>query len=125
MIETIVAATRSIDDPALLDNPPAASAPNSAAPTPADPPLADPTPAYPTTAADPACTLDGEVSQMATERFRTCSYSAIRHVHCRFHEGVLVLSGQVPTFYMKQVAQELIRNLNSIEQINNRLHVPR
>ncbi|TWU26273.1 hypothetical protein Pla52o_01260 [Novipirellula galeiformis] len=100
MIETIVAPTRSIDIAALRNE-------------------------IPTHPNDAPCTSARDVTRIATERFRTCPYSAIRQVQCRFHEGVLVLSGQVPSFYMKQVAQELIRNLQPIEQISNRLNVPK
>ncbi len=65
-----------------------------------------------------------DVAGKAMERLQGCSYSALRHVQCRFQEGVLILSGQVPTFYMKQVAQELLRNMKHVEQIDNRLNVP-
>lgn len=69
-------------------------------------------------------TSSPDVAGKAIERLRGCSYSPVRHVQCRFHEGVLLLSGQVPTFYMKQVAQELLRNMKHVEKIDNRLNVP-
>ena len=66
-----------------------------------------------------------DVALKANELFRTCPYSSIRSVQCRFHEGVLILSGEVPSFYMKQTAQELIRHVLHVEQIDNRLTVAR
>jgi osmotically-inducible protein OsmY len=47
----------------------------------------------------------------------------LRLVSCDFHEGVLTLRGQVSSFYLKQVAQELIRRLDGAEEINNHLEV--
>ncbi|WP_442510357.1 BON domain-containing protein [Novipirellula sp. SH528] len=61
----------------------------------------------------------------ANELFRTCPYSSIRNVQCRFHEGVLILNGEVPSFHMKQTAQELVRHVLRVEQIDNRLTVAR
>ncbi len=66
-----------------------------------------------------------DVALKANELFRTCPYSSIRNVQCRFHEGVLILSGEVPSFHMKQTAQELIRHVLHVEQIDNRLNVVR
>jgi osmotically-inducible protein OsmY len=65
-----------------------------------------------------------DVAAKAVKLLRGCSHAPVRHVRCRFQEGVLILSGQVPTFYMKQVAQELLRNMKHVEQIDNRLSVP-
>jgi hypothetical protein len=33
----------------------------------------------------------------------------LRAVSCDLHQGVLTLRGQVPSYYLKQVAQEVIR----------------
>ncbi|MGO9115872.1 MAG: BON domain-containing protein [Thermoguttaceae bacterium] len=44
-------------------------------------------------------------------------------VACEFHEGVLALRGRVPSFYLKQMAQTLIRGLDGVGEINNRLEV--
>lgn len=77
--------------------------------------------APPALEATPISTPD--VAEIAMKLLRSCSHSPVRRVQCRFHEGVLILSGQVPTFYMKQVAQELLRNLQRVEQIDNRLSV--
>jgi osmotically-inducible protein OsmY len=63
------------------------------------------------------------VQAEAHSRLRNSGYHALRLVSCDFHEGVLTLRGQVPSFYLKQVAQELIRRLDGAEEINNRLEV--
>jgi len=59
----------------------------------------------------------------AQSRLRNSGYHALRLVSCDFHEGVLTLRGQVPSFYLKQVAQELILRLDGAEEVNNRLEV--
>ena len=63
------------------------------------------------------------VAEIAQQRLKKCSYPALRGVNCRSQEGVLVLTGVVPTFYMKQIAQTLMRSLNQVELIDNRLVV--
>ncbi len=63
------------------------------------------------------------VQTQAQSRLRKSGYHELRFVLCEFHEGVLTLRGQVPSFYLKQVAQELIRRLDGAEEVNNRLEV--
>lgn len=72
---------------------------------------------------DCACANTNDVAETAQQRLRECSYSSLRGVNCRYHEGVLVLTGVVPTFYMKQMAQTLMRNLDQVELIDNRIVV--
>ncbi|HPM85029.1 MAG TPA: BON domain-containing protein [Candidatus Anammoximicrobium sp.] len=47
----------------------------------------------------------------------------LRAVSCDLHQGVLTLRGQVPSYYLKQVAQEVIRAMAPGEQVKNHLHV--
>jgi osmotically-inducible protein OsmY len=56
-------------------------------------------------------------------RLEQSSYRELRGVSCEFHEGVLTLRGRVSSYYLKQVAQTLIRGLDGISQVNNRLSV--
>ena len=63
------------------------------------------------------------VQAEAHSRLRNSGYHELRLVSCDFHEGVLTLRGQVSSFYLKQVAQELIRRLDGAEEINNHLEV--
>jgi osmotically-inducible protein OsmY len=50
-------------------------------------------------------------------------YLELHIVSCDFHEGVLTLRGHVSSFHLKQVAQTLIRDLEGVGEINNRLEV--
>jgi osmotically-inducible protein OsmY len=62
---------------------------------------------------------DGEECLRNAERcLRDCNYSALRGIDCSYHNGVLTLRGQVPTFYMKQVAQELASKASRVEIAN-------
>ena len=36
------------------------------------------------------------------------SYRALRDLKCRYRNGVLVVTGRVPTFFMKQLAQSAV-----------------
>lgn len=38
-------------------------------------------------------------------------------------KGVLCLRGRLPTFYLKQVLQTVLRNVEGVEQIDNRVDV--
>src|SRR5262245_39017491 len=47
--------------------------------------------------------------QAVAERgLRSSRYSALRHVSCDYQGGVPVLRGCVPTYYLKQMAQEVV-----------------
>ena len=63
------------------------------------------------------------VQAEAQSRLRKSGYHELHLVSCDFHEGVLTLRGCVSSFYLKQVAQELIRRLDGAEEVNNRLEV--
>lgn len=63
------------------------------------------------------------VQAEAQLRLRKSGYPELRLIACVFHEGVLTLRGRVTTYYLKQMAQTLIRELESVGEINNRLEV--
>jgi len=46
-----------------------------------------------------------------------------RDVTLRCAGGVLMLRGRVPTFYLKQVLQSLLKGLEGVERIDNRVDV--
>jgi osmotically-inducible protein OsmY len=63
------------------------------------------------------------VQAEAHSRLRKSGYHELHLVSCDFHEGVLTLRGCVSSFHLKQVAQELTRQLDGAEEVNNRLEV--
>lgn len=50
-------------------------------------------------------------------------YGEVRSVRCGVSEGVLTLSGEVPTFYLKQLAQSTARRAAGDSLIRNRIEV--
>jgi osmotically-inducible protein OsmY len=66
---------------------------------------------------------DRRVGHLAECRLRDTTYPALKRISCEFHNGVAVLRGSVPTFYLKQVAQSVVRKLDEVKQIDNRIDV--
>src|SRR5262245_24327609 len=62
--------------------------------------------------------------QTVAERgLRSSRYSALQHVSCDCRGGVLVLRGCLPTYYLKQVAQEVVAHLEGVEGVENQIQV--
>jgi osmotically-inducible protein OsmY len=62
-------------------------------------------------------------TQAAMIRLRSSPYFALRILTCDFQRGHLIVYGTVPTYYMKQVAQETVRPVIGVEKISNRVSV--
>jgi osmotically-inducible protein OsmY len=59
----------------------------------------------------------------ARMRLARTSPGGFRHVLCEGHSGRLVLSGRVTSFGLKQLAQEIVRRVDGVQAIVNRLEV--
>ena len=64
-----------------------------------------------------------DVSEMARQRLQRDSRLALKSISCEYLNGVLVLRGRVGTFYLKQIAQELVANLEGKERVDNQIQV--
>jgi hypothetical protein len=60
---------------------------------------------------------------LAVCRLRGSGYAALHGVGFTFESGVLHLRGCVPTYYLKQVAQSLVVDLEGVLRVNNQLEV--
>ena len=60
-----------------------------------------------------------EIVQTAEECLRRSPYPMIRSVSCEYHQGTLVLRGQLPSFYHKQLTQSMVSGLPGVSQIVN------
>jgi osmotically-inducible protein OsmY len=60
-----------------------------------------------------------ESAEAATDCLRRSPYCPIRSVSCECRQGVLFLRGRLPTFYLKQLAQEAVARVKGISQIVN------
>lgn len=64
-----------------------------------------------------------EIAALAKERLAASGFLALRRVRCDFTAGCLTLGGQVPSFYLKQMAQTLVREMPGVARVDNRLEV--
>jgi osmotically-inducible protein OsmY len=60
---------------------------------------------------------------LAERRLRSNPYLALKKVSCDSHEGVLILRGCVPSYYLKQIAQQAVASLEGVERIDNQIEV--
>jgi osmotically-inducible protein OsmY len=64
------------------------------------------------------------VEQRIREQLNNCSWSYyFNQITWNFQRGRLALRGRVPTFYMKQVLQEMLRNIEPVKHIVNEVDV--
>jgi osmotically-inducible protein OsmY len=78
--------------------------------------------------AAPADTMQREraIETQARAELQNSSYEPIRQVSCDVCQCVVTLSGRVPSFYMKQIAQTIVRPLlDGSLIIDNQLEVDR
>ena len=53
-----------------------------------------------------------------------CAYAfCFNQVTFSYSQGILTLEGRLPSFYLKQVLQTLLRDLDGVTRINNRVDV--
>jgi hypothetical protein len=67
--------------------------------------------------------LRDEVVEQAESRLRSSPYLALRTVSCESRNGVLVLRGCLPTYYLKQLAQATVVRGPSVPTILNEIEV--
>jgi hypothetical protein len=79
--------------------------------------LASAQPATPTQTPQPG------LKELAEGSLRRHPYMALKNVTCDLLGGVLVLRGCLPTYYLKQVAQEAVAPLEGVERIDNQIQV--
>jgi hypothetical protein len=51
------------------------------------------------------------LARVAMDRLKDSPYLPLRKLNCRWQDGVLALSGRVPTPYLKQLVLALLRDL--------------
>ncbi len=73
--------------------------------------------------ATPARTPPPGLRELAEGRLRGNPYPALKHVTCDCREGVLVLRGLLPSYYLKQVAQEAVARLEGVQAVDNQIQV--
>lgn len=61
--------------------------------------------------------------EAAERRLRQSPYIELRCISCSVREGVLTLFGSVPSYYLKQMAQNVVGRLPGVREIENCLEV--
>jgi hypothetical protein len=65
-----------------------------------------------------------DLEKRVETRLRSSSHGPIRRLTCEVRRRALILRGCVPSFYMKQLAQTLVRDLLSDELVvDNQIEV--
>ena len=62
-------------------------------------------------------------ADLAERRLRSNPYLALKNVCCDWLDGVLVLRGCLPSYYLKQVAQEVVARLEGVTAVDNQIQV--
>ena len=66
---------------------------------------------------------DSSIIQQAEAALRNSSHAGLRHVHTRFDDGHITLTGQVASYYLKQLAQTIVGQLPQVASVDNQLQV--
>ena len=61
--------------------------------------------------------------ELAEGCLRRNPYLALKNVSCDCQAGVLVLRGCLPSYYLKQVAQEAVACLAGVKAVDNQIEV--
>jgi osmotically-inducible protein OsmY len=75
------------------------------------------------TECDRATSAGAGVGELAEDRLRGSPYLSLRAIGCVDHAGAVTLSGCVPTYYLKQLAQEVVAGTEGVRAIVNRIEV--
>jgi hypothetical protein len=72
---------------------------------------------------NPFAVLFQEIAEIARSKLRRSAYVELTDVSCDFHGGTLTLSGHVPSYHMKQLAESSVAQVPGVLEINNRIEV--
>ena len=54
---------------------------------------------------------------------RESAYQPIRGLTCGYSDGVLVVEGRVASYFLKQLAQAALRDVDGVSRVDNRIEV--
>jgi hypothetical protein len=66
---------------------------------------------------------DDTIAIAALQRLHSSHNMELKRVQCELRTGTLNIRGQVSSYYLKQLAQELVRSIAGVERIVNHLIV--
>jgi hypothetical protein len=68
-------------------------------------------------------TSQASIKDLAERFLHSNPYLALRNISCDYLGGVLSLRGCLPSYYLKQLAQEAVADLDGIDHIDNQIQV--
>ncbi|MEQ8838289.1 MAG: BON domain-containing protein, partial [Lacipirellulaceae bacterium] len=57
------------------------------------------------------------------EALRKNAHHGLTCVTCEIRDGMVILHGKVPRYYVKQMAQEIAKNSEGVDSVVNRIQV--
>ena len=67
--------------------------------------------------------IEDDPASFVRTRLRRSGYPFLLGIRCEMRDGVLIMAGTVPTFHLKQIAQELAAHTRGVAMVENRLEV--
>jgi len=68
-------------------------------------------------------TQTDEIIALAKDRIRRQSHLSVQRIWCDYNGKRLFLRGQVPSFYLKQLAQTAVSGMDGVSQVVNEIEV--
>ncbi len=65
-----------------------------------------------------------QTGDAVTSVLRQSNYSVLRLISVECNGGTIVLRGTVPSYFMKQIAQETVRDVDGVKRTVNLITVP-
>ncbi len=82
---------------------------------------------FPLAAAEPGAALRpataGSLTEIAQARLAATSYQSLRALTCSSQTGVVAVRGEVSSYYLKQLAQTILRDIPGVREVQNHVQV--
>jgi osmotically-inducible protein OsmY len=63
------------------------------------------------------------IAVIAENRLRRSAYMSVGQLRCDYEDGVLRLCGRLPSYYLKQIAQNTVADIEGVDEIVNDVEV--
>lgn len=70
-----------------------------------------------------AAVVDLELAESVDRALAASGYAPLRNLRVSAHHGTVLLSGRVPTYYLKQVAQSIALITAGVRELENHVDV--
>ena len=79
------------------------------------------------TSRDQAIPAGGTLAESALRGVRQylskCTYRPLRDIQCEYDDGIMTLRGRVPSYFLKQMAHELVGGVLGVLRVDNQISV--